>query len=75
MGQIGNDQGEVVGSVSKTLSSQESQLAVHQENYVAFEDSEDALLCFGPQLRPPVHDLPTVWTGLVRLHSPELMSL
>ena len=30
-----NEQGEAVGSVSKTLSSQESQLAVHQESYVA----------------------------------------
>ena len=34
-----NEQGEAVGSVSKTLSSQESQLAVHQESYVAFEES------------------------------------
>ena len=34
-----NQQGEVVGSVSKTLSSQESQLAVQQGSYVAFEES------------------------------------
>ena len=31
--------GEVVGTVSKTLSSQESQLAIQQDSYVAFEES------------------------------------
>ena len=34
-----NDQGEVVGSVSKTMSSQESQFAVPQESYVTYEEA------------------------------------
>ena len=39
VGQMKNDQGDVVGSVSKTVSSQESQFAVPQESFVTYEEA------------------------------------